>query len=352
MLGPLVVSFKHVRLPKNLLELVIPLHPLVFLILVLFTKSFVMVSPKLLAALAALSLAVSVEAGVCRPKATTTLSITSSDGATATTSASTETVSVTSSETSVVSSETSISADTSESTTDTASTTAESSTSVTVDLTSTTEGTTTTAETSSTTVDSATSTTVDTASTTESTTSTAQDTTTTTEPASTTTEDASSTAEGTTTTTDAASTTTTKGPLAPTVTAKVTLKAPPTFAFTLFFKDQNNYLYVNFAEGDTFAFIREGGIATKTPNSSKKLVLYNPGPDKAIIRLMDAATAAAVPHVDIICSLADDDAVSCEAPSVGYTNLYLCGSLIYLGVPGNTDPFCYALDGHVRMASS
>ncbi|KAJ4317803.1 hypothetical protein N0V84_007165 [Fusarium piperis] len=308
-----------------------------------------MVSPKLLAALAALYLAVGSEAGVCRPQTTTALSITTSNGATtasttSTTSASTETVSVTSPETSVVSSETSSSADTSEPTTETASTSAQGTTSAT-------EGTTTTAETTLTTAESNTLTTKGTTSTAEDTTSTTQGTTTTTGTASTTSEDTSSTTDGTTTT-EAASTTTTRGPLPPTVTAKVTLKMPPGFAFTLALKDENNYLMAHYAAEDTFTFIREGGTVTLGPDGSKKLVLYNPDSDKAIIRLMTEATAAVLPHEDITCSLADDDTISCEAPSVGFADLYLCGSYIYLGKPGLEDGWCYVIDGNIRMASS
>lgn len=140
--------FKPVGLLSNLQKLTIPLDPLVLLILVFFTEFFVMVSRKLMVALAALSLAVGSEAGVCRPRTTTVLSITTSDGATtasaiATTSVSTGTVSVTSSETSVVWSETSTSADTSESKTEMASKTASTTVSTTA---STTEGTTSTTQ--------------------------------------------------------------------------------------------------------------------------------------------------------------------------------------------------------------
>ncbi|KAL6352484.1 hypothetical protein LRP88_14251 [Fusarium phalaenopsidis] len=229
---------------------------------------------------------------------TTALSTTTSDGTTkastiATTSVRTETASVTSFESSVVSSETSTSADTSESKTETAST----------------EGTTTTADTASSTT-SMTGTTV------------------TTDMASTTDEATPSTTEGTTTTTEASSTTTTQAPLQPTVTAKVTIKMPPGLVFTLALKNQNDYLLVNYESIDTFIFIREGGAATLGPNGSKKLALLYPGTDKGIISLLAEANAPFVPHEEITCSLTEGDTISREAPSVGFDNLYMCGSYI------------------------
>jgi hypothetical protein len=77
--GLLAVSFQHVGLLSNLQNLTISLDPFVLLILVFLIKPFVMVSRKLLAALAAMSLAAGSEAGVCRPGTTTALSITTSD---------------------------------------------------------------------------------------------------------------------------------------------------------------------------------------------------------------------------------------------------------------------------------
>ncbi|KAJ4179027.1 hypothetical protein NW755_012765 [Fusarium falciforme] len=127
---------------------------------------------------------------------------------------------------------------------------------------------------------------------------------------------------------------------------------PPGVFFTLSPKNQNDYLLANYESTDTFIFIREGGAATLGPNGSKKLALVYPGADERIISLLAKSNAPFVPYEKITCGVAEDDTISCEAPPVGFDNLYLCGSYIYLGKPGLDDGWCYPINGNIQMVSS
>ncbi|KAM0425497.1 hypothetical protein ACHAPT_009286 [Fusarium lateritium] len=307
-----------------------------------------MVSRKLLAALAALSFAVSSEAGVCRPKTTTALSaITTSTAATtaatttATTSVSTETVSVTNSETSATSSETSTSAGTTESSTETASTTAEGTTSTTVGTSSTADGTTSTTEGPTSTAESTWSTAEDTTSTAESTSSTAEDTTSTTD-------GITSTTVGTTSTSEAPSTTTSEAP-PPTVTAKLTFNqggGPVTRQI----KVNSKYLVHDLVSPDSFIVIREGGTVRLASDPSKKVVIYNSSSSVGVFYVMTDEEAATTGHLEVTCRLGENDTVRCQESSRGLTEILQCGAYIYLAAPSFNQASCNRINGNLRAA--